>query len=191
MVEIEDFILVADNVCTPDFCKHYINFFNIMAQRGQSLSRDASGRMMVDDNSVNLCQEDVTGDLNICNFTQRFDDFFWTNCYKPYADKYAILSAYAPHKIYSLKVQRTVPGEAYHVWHTENPKREYCNRLMAFILYLNDVEEGGETEFLYQHRRIKPKMGTCVLWPANYTHVHRGNPPLKGEKYILTGWVEM
>ena len=61
---------------------------------------------------------------------------------------------------------------------------------MAFILYLNDVDEGGETEFLYQSRRVKAKAGTVVLWPAAYTHVHRGNPPLSGSKYILTGWLE-
>jgi hypothetical protein len=62
---------------------------------------------------------------------------------------------------------------------------------MAFILYLNDVEDGGETEFLYYHKRIKPKQGTLILFPAGYTHTHRGNPPLKGSKYILTGWVEL
>jgi len=61
---------------------------------------------------------------------------------------------------------------------------------MAFILYLNDVADGGETEFLYYPRRIKPKTGKLVLFPGGYTHTHRGNPPLLGTKYILTGWVE-
>ena len=53
---------------------------------------------------------------------------------------------------------------------------------------INDVEEGGETEFLHQHVRFTPKRGTVVFWPAAFTHQHRGNPPLKGTKYILTGW---
>jgi len=57
-------------------------------------------------------------------------------------------------------------------------------------LYLNDVEEGGETEFLYVKRRVSAKKGRFVLWPAGFTHTHRGNPPLSGEKYIMTGWVE-
>jgi hypothetical protein len=63
-------------------------------------------------------------------------------------------------------------------------------RFLTFILYLNNVEEGGETEFLYQQTRIKPVENRFVLWPTGMTHIHRGNPPLKGEKYILTGWVE-
>jgi hypothetical protein len=67
---------------------------------------------------------------------------------------------------------------------------EHRTRICAFILYLNDVEEGGETEFLYQKTRIKPERNKLILWPTSYTHIHRGNPPLSGEKYILTGWVE-
>ena len=43
---------------------------------------------------------------------------------------------------------------------------------------------------LNQSLRIKPEQGTLVLWPAGYTHIHRGNPPLSGEKYIMTGWLE-
>ena len=58
------------------------------------------------------------------------------------------------------------------------------------MAYLNNVEEGGETEFLYQSRRIKPKQGTIVICPASFTHTHRGNPPLKGDKYMINGWIE-
>ena len=64
-------------------------------------------------------------------------------------------------------------------------------RLLTALCYLNDVEEGGELEFLYQSKRIKPRQGDFVLWPAGYTHHHRGNPPLKGEKYIYTGWLDI
>jgi hypothetical protein len=62
-------------------------------------------------------------------------------------------------------------------------------RIFNVMLYLNNVEEGGETEFLIQKRRIKPSAGTVVLFPSGYTRVHRGNPPISGDKYILNGWV--
>jgi len=64
------------------------------------------------------------------------------------------------------------------------------NRIMVSMLYLNDVEEGGETEFLFQSQRFKPKEGTFLIFPGTYTHMHRGNPPLSGEKYIVTSWIE-
>ena len=57
------------------------------------------------------------------------------------------------------------------------------------MFYLNDVQEGGETEFFYQDLKIKPKKGTMVIAPAGFTHTHRGNKPISNDKYILTSWV--
>ena len=56
------------------------------------------------------------------------------------------------------------------------------------MVYLNDDFEGGETEFLYYKRRERPEKGKLLLWPAGYTHTHRGGMVLKGNKYIVTGW---
>ena len=58
------------------------------------------------------------------------------------------------------------------------------------MIYLNTIEEGGETEFLYLKKREKPVEGKLLIFPAGFTHTHRGNPPLKGDKYILTSWLE-
>ena len=93
-------------------------------------------------------------------------------------------------KYATLKIQKTLPTEGYHIWHIEHNKGFYSEpRAFVFSIYLNDVEEGGETEFLHFSKRIKPKTGRIVIWPAGFPYVHRGNPPLKGEKYILTSWM--
>ena len=63
------------------------------------------------------------------------------------------------------------------------------NAATVKAMHLNDVEEGGETEFLHFSKRVKPKTGRIVIWPAGFPYVHRGNPPLSGEKYILTSWM--
>ena len=55
---------------------------------------------------------------------------------------------------------------------------------------MNDVEEGGELEFLHQNLRFKPRKGDFLIWPAHFTHMHRGNPPISNTKYIATGWYE-
>ncbi len=86
------------------------------------------------------------------------------------------------------KIQKTRQGEGYHIWHYEQDSHMTKHRVLAWMLYMNDVEEGGETEFLHQRCRFKPTRGTLLVWPAHFTHVHRGNPPLSGEKIILTGW---
>lgn len=87
------------------------------------------------------------------------------------------------------KLQKTLPSQGYHVWHYEHCG-DTPQRCLAWSIYLNDVEEGGETEFLYQSQRYAPRTGDILVWPAGHTHMHRGNPPLSGEKFIATGWYE-
>ncbi len=85
-------------------------------------------------------------------------------------------------------------GGYYH-WHSEHfphpsdPGQKSLHRVLLWMLYLNDVDEGGETEFLYQGAKIKPKKGSLILSPCGFTHTHRGNVPLSDDKYILTSWV--
>jgi len=86
------------------------------------------------------------------------------------------------------KVQKTCKGEGYHIWHYEQQTPDTADRVLAWTIYLNDVEEGGETEFLYQSRRVKAKQGDICIFPAQFNYTHRGNPPLTGDKYIITGW---
>jgi len=110
-------------------------------------------------------------------------------CLNLYIEKYEQIRSFRFQQIY-LNLQKTVPTQGYHEWHCEQGGQGNNQRLLATMLYLNDVEEGGETEFLYQSKRYKPTKGTFLVWPAGFTHTHRGNAPLSGEKYIATSWVE-
>jgi hypothetical protein len=89
---------------------------------------------------------------------------------------------------YEIKLQKTPINGGYSVWHPEQGPGSSATRVISWMLYLNDVEEGGETEFLYQGFRQKATKGTLVIWPAAFTHTHRGNPPYSNEKYVITGW---
>ena len=97
---------------------------------------------------------------------------------------------YDPHEG-CIKIQKTLPGGGFHTWHCEDtgPTIAYASRKAVWTLYLNDVEEGGETEFLHQSLRVPAKKGKLAIFPTTYTHMHRGNPPLSGVKYIATGWL--
>jgi hypothetical protein len=93
-----------------------------------------------------------------------------------------------------INAQRYSAGEGgYPYWHSENyPQQgsvEPLHRNLLFMFYLNDVDEGGETEFYYQKEKIKPKAGRMVIAPSGFTHTHRGNVPVSNDKYILTSWV--
>ena len=96
-----------------------------------------------------------------------------------------------PVSSWTCKVQKTDPGGGYHQWHSENGCYMYRDRVLTWMLYLNDIPmtSGGATDFFHQKRSFQPKKGTIVLWPATFTHVHRGSF-LTGDrsKYIATGW---
>ena len=93
-----------------------------------------------------------------------------------------------------INVQRYQAGQGgYPYWHSEvYPQLQHndaLHRLLLFMFYLNDVDEGGETDFYYQGRSVKPKTGRMVIAPAYFTHTHRGNIPKSNDKYILTSWL--
>src|SRR5690606_33127020 len=87
----------------------------------------------------------------------------------------------------SLNLQKYLAGKGgYHHWHSEiYPQDRTCetlHRVLLFQVYLNNVAEGGGTEFLYQQRIITPKAGRLVIAPAGFTHTHKGHVPRSGDK---------
>ena len=75
------------------------------------------------------------------------------------------------------------------MWHCEKSGDEgNINRHLVFMTYLNDVTDGGETEWYYQKEKIKPEKGLTVIWPAEWMFTHRGVISKTQTKYITTGW---
>jgi hypothetical protein len=94
----------------------------------------------------------------------------------------------------SINVQKYIADQGgYPYWHCEHyPKAgsvEPLHRVLLYSVYLNDGFGAGETEFLYQQRKIVPRTGDLLIAPAFFTHTHRGNRPTGRDKYLATSWV--
>jgi len=94
----------------------------------------------------------------------------------------------------SINLQKYIADQGgYPYWHCELYPRvdngETLHRVVLWTIYLNDGFREGETEFLYQNRRITPKTGSLLIAPTAFTHTHRGNMPKGGHKYIATSWI--
>lgn len=189
----ENFVGVYDDYFSPDYCNALIEYHTWCSKNNKSYGRSETN-IVKDDESINLNPMDIEEINftfpNIQGFIGEFNSKFWDECYKDYRAKYSTLDQYDQHTIYTYKIQKTLPGGGYHIWHCEDGSKQMMSRLGVYILYLNDVEEGGETEFLYYSKRIAPKQGRLLIFPPNYPWTHRGNPPLSGVKYIMTGWIE-
>jgi hypothetical protein len=94
----------------------------------------------------------------------------------------------------AINLQWYRAGEGgYPYWHCELHPRdaaaETLHRHLLWTLYLNEGFGEGETEFLFQQRRIVPRTGTLLIAPTAFTHTHRGNRPQGGDKFIATSWI--
>ena len=169
----DNFIGIYENIVDPSLCKKLIEFFE---------KSDFSPRNLTNVNDKQVCLEDFRTSLG-----KEIREPLM-HCFRDYLDKYPLLRK--SNYINSLTLlQKTEPTEGYHDFHVENLGWNTSSRSITWMVYLNNVEEGGETEWLYQKKKIKPTIGTVVIWPGGYTHFHRGNPPMS-IKYIATGWIQ-
>lgn len=88
----------------------------------------------------------------------------------------------------TFNMQRYNPKEGFFKYHCERASFGYLDRVLVWMVYLNDVADGGETEFYFQHHFETPEQGKLLIWPADWTHTHRGMTSFSETKYILTGW---
>jgi hypothetical protein len=81
------------------------------------------------------------------------------------------------------------PNNYYNYIHCENDGfKNKLNRVFAWMIYLNNIKEGGGTEFIHQNITLIPKAGDFHVWPAGPSHMHRGVSAPEDNKYIVTGW---
>ena len=139
---------------------------------------------------VKISEKDST-DLSIIDFQVPVIKEYLTHLYfviKEYQKQY--IYSNIGQGSWSLKpfnIQRYLPNEGFHIWHTERNNIGNSLRHLTFMTYLNNVDDGGETEFFYQQLKIKPEKGLTLIWGTDWTFTHRGVPSKTETKYITTG----
>jgi hypothetical protein len=173
-------------------CDNLINFFNV---DDFARAHKHQGRLG-DDVQIHTEMKKST-DLPIS--PQDYDEIECISNYltelqkvcQKYIEKYEWCNKFDPWYIAEgFNIQYYGPNDGYYCWHTERDSSTFptSSRHLVFMTYLNDVEDGGETEWYHQKLKVKPKKGLTLIWPADWTHVHRGIPSGTQEKYIATGW---
>ena len=117
---------------------------------------------------------------------RKFNDWLQI-CLELYTKKFGI-----SHRLESRtnKIHQVEPfHNGYAALHYEQADGNTSKRNITWLLYLTDVETGGETEMAAYGIRVPPKVGTSIFFPAAYTHLHRGLVPHQRKCYI-TGWFE-
>ena len=176
--EINDFALCDDiiNIFEKNSSSHHKGTTVSGIDETSKLSIDLS----IDPNSLSLKKY------------QRINDYFYylKKFFQLYINEWDIIKLKNDFKVGTFNIQKYNPGGHFKKPHFERMSAFTQHRYFAFMSYLNDVEEGGETVFPYFDLSIRPTKGHTLIWPADWTHMHFGDEVKKGVKYIITGWIE-
>ena len=182
---IHDFISAYDNSFTSDECEEYINLVEHYISNGL-ITKEEKVFHKTDHYSINFNNDAsyniLSGDNLSMEFLPKIKEYV-----DDYLKKFSMLGQ-EKLLIYDTKAKKIPIGGGFHNWHYENTGLQVSARKLVIQLYLNTIEEGGETEFLYINKRIKAEQGRLIIFPAAFTHTHRGNPPIGQDKYIVSTW---
>lgn len=183
-VELNVFIQVYENALDFNTCKELIQIYE--DNPNYQVRRDNSGYP----NFTELNFSEIVK-VKKTNKMEKVYDILFERVLE-YRDKYYryINSPFLPqdHNLEDFRIKKYNPdGMDYFDTHIDAHNLDTCSRYISFLLYLNDVEHGGETEFYGLN--IKPKTGKLVIFPPLWMFPHRGNPPISGFKYILSSYL--
>ena len=172
----------------PSLCDELITYFEAHTGK-QGIGITGAGRdlnvkdridISIAPNEINLPGNEL--------FKTYIDSLFI--CYKDYLVQWPFLVGMGKKfEIGKFNFGRYQKGQHFQRMHTERDGLKNLHRALAWMTYLNDVDEGGETYFSHYDINVKPKKGLTIIWPAEWTHAHRGNILLGESKYMLTGWM--
>ena len=180
--KFSDFIYIQKDALPKSFCDNVIQKFELDDRKRQG--QVGSGVRL---DIKRSCDLSITGKEDWESYDQAF--------FKSLNDALKEYLRFIPEEYTQCKalgrfeddtgyqIQKTQPGD-YYIWHHDQTK----TRLVTFIWYLNDVKDGGYTEFI-DGTRIQPEAGKLIIFPATWDFLHRGVSPKTETKYICTGWV--
>lgn len=112
------------------------------------------------------------------------------SCVSHYLSASPVLQTF-PLQMTGYKIQMYPRQEGYFRWHADSTGKGAQSRVAAMVLYLNDVDAGGETEFFHQQVKIPPRAGNLLLFPAGWNYMHCGQVPLSSDKYVISSFVKI
>lgn len=170
-------------------CDELISFWTESNAKTLGTNYNSSGNVVVDKNIKDSIDVPIYPDEENAIFKKYTSEL--QKAVVSYINKYPACNWSGPWTIVEVSTIQYYPlGGGYKSWHSERGVSSYpvTTRHLAWMTYLNDVNDAGETEFLYQEVKFQPKKGLTLIWPADWTHTHRGIPSMTQEKYIITGW---
>ena len=194
MVRLNDLIVTYENSLSSSICDELISFFENNIEQHQTIINNGSPNFTQINLTKNIEEIPVIHNKliqNVFKYRDEYYKYFHRDVF-PDSEEFRI-NVYRDvfpnsHAFEGFRIKRyNTGGEDRFDTHVDVQDYTSARRFLSFFWYLNDVEEGGETEF--DELIIKPKKGTLVIFPPLWMFPHKGNPPISGPKYLLNTYL--
>jgi prolyl 4-hydroxylase len=179
-MQLSDLIRIYPGTISADACQRLIDGFETRASQHVIHQGDDGPRFA----ELNLTQQWAEGhDLAFAAIMPQFE---------AYSRDLSIGTQQWPAELAfeELRLKRYRPGgDDQFPEHVDVGDHASARRFLAALLYLNDVLDGGETDFPLWRQAIRPSAGTLVVFPPLWPWLHAGRPPVSGPKYILSTYL--
>ena len=194
-MQIIEGIAIIDDVFSEDYCNNLISLFE-NNQKKHFIGETFAG---INPSTKTTKEIDLNNFSDFCN--NSFAEILNTNLVQ-YLEEYSsdiVGNRWEVNHLFNVstayhffKMQKYKKKEGHYIALHQERDAQFGgkDRVFTFMLYLNDVGEGGVTNFPLQKKSVKPKCGTLVIWPAGFPYLHNGEMPISNNKYIITTWLE-
>jgi hypothetical protein len=199
MLNLENYFYINKNSISKELCNDIIHMFEEDSNRYEGVTAGGIQKNVKDTLDLQIpknanskwskTREFLEKELekNIKNYVKNINDAIET-CEESSSNKYKVFNNFVTFD--TIQMQRYTKQKGRYVYH-QDFSADWTNkkyRVITFLWYLNDVYEGGETEFWTTYK-VKPEAGKLLFFPATWTYPHRGMMPISNDKYIITGWI--
>ena len=180
----EDFIIEYFNVFSSKQCQEIINYILDLEKNSLLIDENKKTNINVIHHTFNTADNYIhpISTFSLNNIYPKIQ-----NCINHYVEEYSVLKN-SKFLVNCFKFKKIPEHGGFFDWHCEQSDSQNIYRTFVIQIYLNDNFINGETEFKYYNKKIIPEVGKVLIYPAAYTHTHRGNPPIGGIKYLVSTW---
>lgn len=184
----KDFIVVYRGL-DPKLCNNVIELFNSDPNKWRGKIGHKEDASVYREDTKNSWDLEILNDGEWSEVFRKIHPLIQA-CMMDYLSRSPILKSF-PLQVTGYKIQMYPQGQGYFRWHADSLGRNARNRIAAMVLYLNDVGQGGETEFFHQNLKVAPEAGNLLLFPAGWNYMHCGHTPESNDKYIISSFIKI
>lgn len=179
MIDLNDLIKVYDNALESSVCDFLVNFFETNKDKQE---------LVQNDRKPNFTQLNLTENCKISPEVDNVHNFLISKVFEYKRKYYEFIDDRCfpeTHNFEQFRIKKYNPG-GNDLFDTHVDVLDYntARRFLSFLFYLNNVDDGGET--IFTNLKIKPKMGSLLVFPPMWMFPHRGEPPISNTKYIMS-----